>query len=328
MIAYRGYLNPPIDNFTAPGMTASSASISKEFPSYAALPEPLRKGIGSIFEAFARNLTVNLSSYLRTSISLRHVDTVQIPFARFREREPALTCCATAQVDGAGRKLLTCLPLGLVFQVVEVLMGGKPAPAASIQRHPTEIEKQLIAVLFQRIVHDLDGAFKEIAALRVNFQRLESESTSVQLFGPADSVVIGSFEMKLAEATGQLVVVLPDELGKRIVEILQAPASPAEAPTDPSSQRPILELLMPANVCFEAWLEGISMSVGDLLQLREGQVIVLDHTGDHHVTCTINGEAGFAGQIVSTGKKRAFLIEDHEAAHAGSFAPIPSASGA
>ena len=328
MIAYRGHLNPPMNSFTASRMTASNASISKEFPSYAPLSEPLRKGVGSIFEAFARNLSLNLSSYLRTSISFSHIDTAQLPYTRFRSGETAPNCYGTVQVEGGSRKLLTCLPADLVFQMVEVLLGGKPVAVGLVNRQPTEIEKQLIGVLFQRIVHDLDGAFKDIAGLRVSFHRLEPESTSAQLFGPADSVVIGRFEVKMAGATGQLVLALPEELGKQITDILQAPASASEAPADPSSQRPILELLLPANVCFEAWLEGISMSVGDLLQLREGQVIVVDHSGDHHVTCSINGEASFAGQIVSTGKKRAFLIEDHEAAHAGSFGPIPGASGA
>ena len=328
MIAYRGQLNPPINSLTASGMTASNATISKEFPSYAPLSEPLRIGVGSIFEAFAKSLTINLSNYLRTSISCRHIETIQLPYARFRAGETAATCCGTAQIDGRPRKLLTTLPFDFVFQIVEVLLGGKPVASGPVNRQPTEIEKQLIAVLFQRITHDLDGAFKDIAGLRLSFHRLESDSTATQLFGPADSVVIGRFDVKLAEATGQLTLVLTEELGKQIGDILQTPASGSEAPSDPSTQRPILELLLPANVCFEAWLEGISMSVGDLLQLREGQVIIVDQTGDHHVTCTINGEASFSGQIVSTGKKRAFLIEDREAAHAGSFGPIPGASGA
>src|SRR5207248_616379 len=107
--------NPPMNSFTASRMTASNASISKEFPSYAPLSEPLRKGVGSIFEAFARNLSLNLSSYLRTSISFHHIDTVQLPYTRFRGGETAATCCGTVQVEGGSRKLLTCLPADLVF---------------------------------------------------------------------------------------------------------------------------------------------------------------------------------------------------------------------
>ena len=309
-------------------MSPSNASISKEFPSYVALPEPLRKGLGSIFEAFARNVSVNLSAYLRTSISLRHVDTTQVPFARFRRSDSGPSCFATAQVDGIARKLSAQISLPLVFRMVEILLGGKPASSNGINREPTEIEKQLIGVLFQRILQDLDTAFKELTGLRAQFHRLETESSFSQLLAPADSVVIGRFEVALGEETSPFVLILPEEASRRVLDILHKPAIPADAAVDPAAQRPILELLMPANVCFEAWLEGASMRVGDLLNLSEGQVIVLDHSTDHNVNCTINGDPGFAGQIVSTGKKRAFLIEDHEGPHAGSFAPVPGASGA
>ena len=309
-------------------MSPSNASIPKEFPSYAALPEPLRKGCGSIFEAFARNASVNLSAYFRASLSLRHVDTTQLPFARFRQGESVSYCWATAQVEGVARKLLARMPISLVFRMVEILLGGKPGSSNPINREPTEIEKQLIGVLFQRFLQDLDSAFKELTGLRAQFHRLETEASAAQLLAPADSVVIGCFEVSLGGEPGQFTLILPEEVSRRVLEILQRPAIPVDTPMDAAAQRPILELLMPANVCIEAWLDGASMRVGDLLNLREGQVIVLDHGTDHSVNCTVNGDPGFAGQIVSTGKKRAFLIEDHEGPHAGSFAPVPGASGA
>ena len=310
-------------------MSPSNASISKEFPSYVALPEPLKKGLGSVFEAFARNASINVSAYLRTTLTLRHVDTAQLPFARFRQGESVACCWATAQVDGIARQLLAQMPIPLVFRMVEILLGGKPGSSNAVNRADhTEIEKQLIGVLFQRFLQDLDGAFKELTGLRAQFHRLETEASSAQLLAPADSVVIGRFEVSLGGESGQFTLILPEEVSRRVLEIMQRPAIPVDAPVDAAAQKPILELLMPANVCIEAWLDGASMRVGDLLNLREGQVIVLDRGTDHSVNCTINGDPGFAGQIVSTGKKRAFLVEDHEGSQAGAFAPVPGASGA
>ena len=309
-------------------MSPSNASISKEFPSYVALPEPLRKGWASIFEAFARSASINLSAYFRSSLSLRHAETVQLPFGRLRQGEAVPSCWATAQVDGTARKLLAQIPLPFVFRMVEILLGGKPVASNPINREPTEIEKQLIGVLFQRFLQDLDNAFKELTGLRAQFHRVETEASAGQLTAPADSVIVGRFEITLGGEPGQFTLIVPEEVSRHVLDILQKPSMPVEVPVDTAAQRPILELLMPANVYVEAWLEGASMRVGDLLNLREGQVIVLDRATDHSVTCTINGDPGFAGQIVSTGKKRAFLVEDHEGPHAGSFAPVPGASGA
>jgi flagellar motor switch/type III secretory pathway protein FliN len=52
------------------------------------------------------------------------------------------------------------------------------------------------------------------------------------------------------------------------------------------------------------------MRLGELLHLREGQIVKLDHPVEGKVVCTLNGSAGFSGQIVSTGSRRAFLVED------------------
>jgi flagellar motor switch protein FliM len=52
------------------------------------------------------------------------------------------------------------------------------------------------------------------------------------------------------------------------------------------------------------------MQLRDLLQLREGQIVKLDHPVERKAVCTLNGKAGFNGQIVSTGARRAFMVEE------------------
>jgi flagellar motor switch/type III secretory pathway protein FliN len=62
-------------------------------------------------------------------------------------------------------------------------------------------------------------------------------------------------------------------------------------------------------VRIDAWLEDVTMPFRDLVQLREGHVIKFDYALERALTCTVNGAAGFQGQIVSTGRRRAFLVE-------------------
>ena len=71
-----------------------------------------------------------------------------------------------------------------------------------------------------------------------------------------------------------------------------------------------MQLMMPASVALDVWLDGAQMRLGDLLQLSEGQIVKLDHPVERKAVCTLNGTAGFSGQIVSTGSRRAFMLED------------------
>jgi len=71
-----------------------------------------------------------------------------------------------------------------------------------------------------------------------------------------------------------------------------------------------LELLLGGQVGMQVWLEGSEMRLGDLLRLSEGQIVRLDHPVERRAVCTLNGVSSFSGQIVSTGQRRAFQVED------------------
>ena len=47
-----------------------------------------------------------------------------------------------------------------------------------------------------------------------------------------------------------------------------------------------------------------------VLRLSEGQIVRLDHPVERRAVCTLNGVSSFSGQIVSTGQRRAFQVED------------------
>ena len=90
------------------------------------------------------------------------------------------------------------------------------------------------------------------------------------------------------------------------------------AEEDPAPEKPetsvsieaTLELLLGGQVAVQVWLDGSEMRLGDLLRLQEGQVVRLDHPVERMAVCTLNGVSSFSGQIVSTGQRRAFQVED------------------
>jgi len=49
--------------------------------------------------------------------------------------------------------------------------------------------------------------------------------------------------------------------------------------------------------------------VRELLELKEGDVLTFDHPIDEALGGFVNGKRKFSGQIVSTGKRKAFQIE-------------------
>jgi len=72
----------------------------------------------------------------------------------------------------------------------------------------------------------------------------------------------------------------------------------------------ILRFLRDASLALEARLTGPTLTVHDLLGLEEGQLLTFDYPVGRAVDLEVNGGRKFSGHVVSTGKKRAFQIEE------------------
>ena len=82
-------------------------------------------------------------------------------------------------------------------------------------------------------------------------------------------------------------------------------------PAAPTAQQidTILTLIQPATLEFEARLDGPKVGLRDLLNIKEGQIVLLDQGPDGRVDGLLNKSCYFRGQVVSDGKKRLLLID-------------------
>jgi flagellar motor switch protein FliM len=120
-------------------------------------------------------------------------------------------------------------------------------------------------------------------------------------------MLVVRFDLTVGDHTGQLSLVVPPQLFQNAAETDQ-PIRREKTEISGSAET-ILQLMLPARVTVDVWLDGSQMRLGDLLQLREGQIVKLDHPVERRAVCTLNGKSGFSGQIVSTGAHRAFMVE-------------------
>ena len=76
-----------------------------------------------------------------------------------------------------------------------------------------------------------------------------------------------------------------------------------------SEQVRILRFLREGMLTAEARLEGPTLSIRDLLDLKEGHLLTFDYPVERPIELLINGVHKFSAQVVSTGRKRACQID-------------------
>jgi len=275
-----------------------------EFKSYSKLQGIPGDLVRMANEALARELAVNLSAFLRTTITTAYQSGGEIPFGEFPVDG---SCFGLAVVRPADRKLLLGMQYSVLYPLVGIALGAKAGSFSSPDRKPTEIELQIVSLLFRLILAEAYRSWAPLMASPLETVTMEIEAAPARALAPTEPVFAARFELGLGEASGQVTLVAPPDLFSRAVA--QEFGVPLERP-DPGSSELNLDRMMAGKVSLAVWLEGSQMRLGDLLQLREGQVVRLDHPVERRALATLNGMARFNGQIVSTGQRRAFQVED------------------
>jgi flagellar motor switch protein FliM len=260
-------------------------------------------------EALARELSLSLSAFLRSSFKATYATATEGLFGDL-SLSGRPSCYALALLGPNESKLLAELENAAIFPLLGFALGAKGS-FASPERKPTEIELQVVQLLFRRIIPEVCRAWSTLAKTPLEIVTLEIEQSPDRVLPATEPVLVAQFQLSAEQPLGVLRLIAPLDL---FSAVNAEPSASRQEPVQAGvSIENALELMMPVRVSVDVWLDASQMLLRDLLQLREGQIVKLDHPVDRKVSCTLNGRPGFSGQVVSTGTHRAFLVEESRA---------------
>jgi flagellar motor switch protein FliM len=273
------------------------------------IPKSQVRAIHLLHDTFARNLVSSLSAYLRSYLTVNLVSVEQLSYAEFLDGLPSPTCIVSlglSPYDGNG--VLELNP-SLVFPILEMLLGGTGRSSASIQRDITEIEQRLLDGLFRIILQDLREAWKAVTSVDFTIESMETEPQLLHLLAPNEAVASIGIEVRIGDTVGMMNIALPSIVIKMMRQKFDQQWSVRKTHASEAEQARVLRILRQASLTMEARLEGPTLTVEDLLGLREGHVLVFDLPVTRPVELTVNGARKFTAHVVTTGKKRACQVE-------------------
>jgi len=260
-----------------------------------------------VHEGLARDLSLNLSAFLRTSVGAGFADCGEVQFSDLlKDAAPSSFCVALAKPKQC--KLLLQVEYAALFPIIGIALGAKPGSFASPERKPTDIELQVVNLVFRLILTEAYRAWAVPLKTQLETVSIEIEPRPSRTFAATDPVFFARLALTVGDNTGHVSLIAP--AGIFSAALAEDDAADNQKPEVAASPDKALDLLMPAKIAVEVWLDGSEMRLGDLLQLAEGQIVKLDHPVERRAVCTLNGNASFSGQIVSTGAHRAFMLDD------------------
>jgi len=267
------------------------------------------RAIHQLHENFARNLASSLSGYLRAYVAVNLVSVEQLSFLEFTQCLPSPTSLiALGMKPYDGNAVLEINP-SLVFPILEMLLGGTGKVTTKLTREITEIEQSILEGLLRIIIHDLHGAWGAVAHIDFSIESHETEPQLLQFLAPNEAVVAISMEVRIGDTSGMMNIGVPSILIKMLRQKFDQQWSVRKTQATEEEHARVLRLLRPGLVHLDARLEGPRMGVETLLEMQDGDVLAFDYPVERAIDITVNGSLKYKGEIIVSGRKRAFEVQ-------------------
>jgi flagellar motor switch protein FliM len=238
------------------------------------------------------------------------VSVEQLSHAEFLESLAAPTCLVGLGLRPYDGSAVLELNPSLTFQILEIILGGKTNSSQPLEREITEIEQHLLDGFLRILLQDLKEAWDSVSSIDFTVESLETEPQFLQVRDPGEAFVAVRIEMRIGETTGMMNLAFPSLIIKMMRNKFDYHWSVRRMTSNETEQARMLRLIKPATLHLDARLRGPTLLAKDLLSLEKGDVLPFDYPVHRPLDCLVNGELKLRGKVVTTGNKKAFLIEE------------------
>jgi flagellar motor switch protein FliM len=265
-----------------------------------------------INDRFARLASNAIGNAMRKKVDVNPVSIDMSKFGDFMRSLPVPTSINIFKLDPLRGNALLVVDTRLVFALVENFFGGAGSQPKVEGRDFTPIEQVIIGRIVKILLSTMEDAWKPVHEVKIELVRSEINPQFATIVPPSDVVVVVSFEVELENSIGSLIVALPYATIEPIRSKLYASFQTERLEVDHAWISRFKERLMETPVEMVVTLGKTQLSGRQLVNLREGDVLLLDTDTDDLLNAEVQGIRKFSGIPGFVKGNRAFQILKEE----------------
>jgi len=268
------------------------------------------KGLQSLFEAFARELSILFPPFLRTVVRVDLISIDQLTYDEFIlsvARPTALAVVNMAPLEG--NAVLELSP-AMVFPIVDRVLGGKGQTLAE-PRELTEIENRIASRIIMMILDSLKRSWDQLIEFRLSIVTIESDPLIVQIVAGSEMAVLVGYEIHIGEVVGSMNMCMPLLLLNPILNQISQQAhymrklSPKTAEL---TRATIGQTLAKASLPVDAILGHAVLPLDEVARLQVGDIVQLNASPDEPITVEVGGISRLLAQPGRKGEQSAVQL--------------------
>ena len=236
----------------------------------------------SIHETFARLVGAAFSSRLRTLVTVRLSSIDQGLYEEWQSQVPSQTVVYVLSMQPLQGNIAVEFSSDVAIEVIDRLLGGN-AVLLDRGRDLGEIELALLRSFSRALITSLDEMWSAVAPVKPELQDLGLDAGLIQIASPNDVVISAFFEVDLGNHLGAMSICVPYTVLEPIAFKLSTQLwhGTGTRPRRSARTRRMVEALLgSAPVELTVELGAVELPVRSVLEMREGDTLVLDARAD------------------------------------------------
>ncbi len=171
-----------------------------------------------------------------------------------------------------------------VFSAVEMLLGGDGSePPLEEVRNLSSVEVQIAQFIFEEVGTALQAAFAGISNPRFRLERTETRMDFAGAGRRNHQAIVAKFILQAINRGGEMFVIIPQSALLPMRQALARPAPTDSTPPDSVWTRQMGEEIRRASVSIRAVAETRDLTLGDVADLKIGQILKLQATANSRI---------------------------------------------
>lgn len=229
-------------------------------------------------ETFARLVTNNLSTQLRTPVSVQIASVSQITYEEFVKTVSNPTLFAVIDMRPFTGSAIIEISPSITFTIMEILFGG--TGGSLLNRELTEIEQAVCENIIEGMLEYFKETWKKILNLRPHLLNIETNPNLAQVIPPNEMMLMILCNCRINNIEGIINVAIPYITIEPVVSKLSAQtwyAVDISGEIDESVKTKLSQNLTAVEVDVTAEIGRAQLTIQEILSLKKDDVILLEN---------------------------------------------------
>lgn len=268
------------------------------------------RAIQNIHETFARVTASSLSSYLRASTTVSLSSIEQVVYDEYIHQLSNPTLVNLVELQPLSGRIVVEMNMNIGLGMLDRMMGGAGHVTAR-RGELTDIEMALLRTLGATISAGLRDGWTAVADLQPVLVETVLNADLVQAALPGDIAALLLFEVHTLGMSGTISICVPHPVIEPLMDRLNTQAwfsSTSRKSGSENDRNKLAETIRDARLPIAVELGTTTVTVGELLEIREDDVIRLDRSQEAELPIRAGKRARFLGRPGTLGGNRAVQV--------------------